>query len=175
MRCRIGGIESYMINVLKNINHNEFMCEYMTSDPNESIISTVESLGGIVHRIPSSNNLFGYISSMNKLMKSDFDVVHIHKNSAINIIPLILAKKNKIKKIIFHSHNTAETRGYKIDFLHTINRKYILRNSDILLACSRKAAEWMYGSSDNITVINNGIELEKFKFNQSVRDRLDEN
>ncbi len=167
-----GGIESFMINVLENINHEMFNCEYVTSYSNSDVVNRIKELGGIVHEIPSKKKIFSYIHAINKLLKNHYDIVHIHKNSGINIIPLILSNINKVKRIIFHSHNTDATVNTKLSFLHKVNRKYILSNSDILLACSEKAAKWMYGRTEGITIIKNGIKIDKFRFNQTVRDEV---
>ena len=38
------------------------------------------------------------------------------------------------------------------------------------LACSKYAGEWMFGKNSEFKVINNAIDLSKFRFDQTVRD-----
>ena len=80
-----------------------------------------------------------------------------------------------------------DLNGYLFDFLHghykTLNyllhvlAKPIVKSAQYRCACSKIAAEWMFDTSKNVSIIRNGVDIEKFKFNQvarnSVREKLD--
>ena len=60
--------------------------------------------------------------------------------------------------------------------LHVL-AKPIVKSAQYRCACSKIAAEWMFDTSKNVSIIRNGVDIEKFKFNQvarnSVREKLD--
>ena len=59
-------------------------------------------------------------------------------------------------------------------FFHKMCRRLLKQVGTHFVACSRVAAEWMFPNirADQIVIINNGIDLEKFRFNPMVRERV---
>ena len=84
--------------------------------------------------------------------------------SAANLIPIKLAKKYGIKKIIVHSHNSNVPKNIIKLLLHQINKNQINKYANTLIACSKKAGDWMFGKND-YTILNNAIDVEKFSYN----------
>lgn len=111
------------------------------------------------------------------LKKRKYDCVHIHGDTAYTILPLLIAAKiSGIKKIIVHSHAAGVDGNHrKIKyFLHMVTRKYLNMKDVLYVACSDYAANWMFPfmNSDDVYLIKNGVDLEKFKFKQDVRDSV---
>lgn len=100
-----------------------------------------------------------------------YDAIHFHANSLINNLPIRVAKKTKCKLII-HSHNSNNNVGGFIGkILHLYNRRTIIRSNAIRLSCSDKAGLWMFGDRE-YALINNGINLDTFIFDQKARIEL---
>ena len=61
---------------------------------------------------------------------------------------------------------------------NSILKKYIYHNSDVLLACSREAAEYMFGTdvlkSEKYHIIHNAIQTDKFSFQPQIRKTVRE-
>ena len=57
---------------------------------------------------------------------------------------------------------------------HNILKKILPLMTDEFLACSKLAGEWLYPEKylDRVKIINNGIDIEKYKFNLEIRNQL---
>lgn len=113
-----------------------------------------------------------YCCDIRKVLRNKYDLIHIHKNSAANIVPFIIARN---AAIISHSHNTAPAAGGGgrgvSEILHRINQNYLWKASCCHLACSQEAGKWLYGNRGPFTVIKNGIDTKRFRFKEDVRIR----
>lgn len=171
----LGGIESLLLNISKLIlsKEKEIQFDFVTqSEKKLPYEDELLNLGCQIFRVHNFRNILSYTKDVDELLKKGkYDVVHIHKNSLINIIPYFLAKKNKVSKIIIHAHNTAPTNGNKLLFLHYINRKIISKSNVKKIACSNLAKEWIFGDDSTVQIIPNGINLNKFKYNAESRVR----
>jgi Glycosyltransferase len=87
--------------------------------------------------------------------------------SAANIVPLRVAKKAGVKKIIAHSHNSS-TPGILRNALHHMNKGKIEKYATDYFACSEVAAQWLFPESiclqNKVQIIHNAILLERFLF-----------
>lgn len=111
-------------------------------------------------------NPFGYIRRLSKIIKEgNYDIVHIHGNSALMLIDLLACKLSRKETIkVVHGHNTDCThRG-----LHRLLYKAFIKSYDYGIACSRAAGKWLYGSNEHI-VLNNGIQEERYRFDPVLR------
>ena len=140
---------------------------------NEEIKNKFEVQGGTVYYVPS--DLIQYCEYIKELLqKNKYDIVHIHKNSAANIILPLLVKRYSKAKIIIHSHNSRQ-RGNSLilKFLHKCNRPILNKLADSRLACSDLAAEWLFnvkGNNQNIIkIIKNGIIVKKYIYNEKLK------
>lgn len=106
-----------------------------------------------------------------------YDYVHIHADVANKLLVSGLAAKHAgAANIILHSHSSGvegNHRKAKIIF-HKTCRRFLKRIGTHFVACSHVAANWMFPNiqSDQIFIINNGIDLEKFRFNPEVRIKI---
>ena len=108
--------------------------------------------------------LFRYYQTKKYLKEEgNYDIVHIHKNSAIDILILKVLQRFPNIKVVVHSHNTFPSVGGKLEKLHKFNRKYLYDNADYRLACSDNAGKWMYGNGA-FEIIKNGIDTKGFRF-----------
>lgn len=166
---RLGGIESFLYNLHRQMKKKEVKYSYVTSSEKPALLEEFLSLNGEICRVSPHRRVFQYWRDVARMMKCDYDVVHIHKNSAANIIPVLLARRNR-KIVIVHAHNTNPSRGKITKVLHYINRKYLCKAADIRLACSEDAGRWMFGNYD-YQMIRNGICADGFRFRNSIRDQ----
>lgn len=168
----IGGIETFILNLYKNIDRNKYKFDFIATCDNPAYGREFETLGGQIYRVPGYKNIVGYSRKITELIKrNDYDIIHIHKNSAANILPAIIAKQVSRAKIIVHAHNTLPTKGLFSKLLHKMNRDYLYKLSDVHLACSDIAGRWMFGN-ENFEVIPNGIDADRFKFSEEGRNKV---
>lgn len=164
-----GGIESFVMNYYRNINRSMIQFDFI--NPYNKPLAYEEemlSLGGIVHKLPDFHkNPILFRRELVCIMRN-YEIVHIHILSAANLIPLQVAVKCNVKTIIAHSHNTL-AEGMIRNVLHKINYKKIRKYANILLACSEKAGEWMFGNGMSFEVMKNAINIDRYIYNQQYR------
>lgn len=103
-----------------------------------------------------------------------YDVVHSNSGKVwINYYSCYFGIKNNIPVRIVHSHSALlPRRKPEIQKQDDSYRKFIRKNATHFLACSIKAARWLFGSEfENYTILKNGIDLEKYKFNMDTRKK----
>jgi glycosyltransferase involved in cell wall biosynthesis len=114
---------------------------------------------------------------INLVKKEKYSCVHIHADVANKLFVSALASKIAgVKKIILHSH-AAGVDGRKRFFkriYHKSCRYFLKFLADEYLACSDLAAKWMFPNvrKSKIRMINNGIDLDRFRFNHQIRDDI---
>ena len=168
LECRFGGIESFLLNLMQARAMKDIQFYFLMKGTNSEIQRLFEEQGGTVLHVPNSSQ--EYIRFVRQLLRREqFDVVHIHKNSAANPLLPILVKQYGDSKIILHSHNTQpSTRTSLKVALHKINRPLLNWTADVRLACSELAGKWMFGKR-NFEIIRNGIYPERFACQEAIR------
>lgn len=113
------------------------------------------------------------------LSKHHYDIVHINSGSIFALaFGAKIAKKYGAKKIIVHSHCTGND-NLKYRIIKITSAPIFLKNATHYFACSKEAATWKFPNkiikNGNYEIIKNGIELERFKFSQDIRNKYREN
>lgn len=159
------GISSVIINYIENMNR-EGLEFYFAAFENTGvrIKKKLETLGRVIEVPFRKKNVCKYMVSLNRLLKSRFDIVHIHGNSGTMAIETCLCKLNKIKKTLIHCHSTHTN----YPMVNQLLKGIAIRQADICLACSKAAGEFLYGKNKYI-VLNNAIQIKKYKFNEEIR------
>ncbi|TGA99977.1 glycosyltransferase family 1 protein [Sporolactobacillus shoreae] len=174
----VGGMEEYVMNLFRHIDRSKYVFDIIPHGGKLFYAEKeVRHLGGRVYKITGQKeNLLQSMKELNQCFKewrNDHDIIYFNSCGFYNIIPFLLAKRNKYT-IITHGHNT---RGGKksllIEGLHLFNRIYVRWVSKRCFACSQAAGEWMFGKhffkKGRVKIINNAIDCDLFRFNQDVR------
>ena len=108
-----------------------------------------------------------------------YDVVYLNIFQGMSLKYADIAKKLGVSNVIAHSHNTAlrKSKIYYIKLcLHYIYSKKYAKKADLLCACSKSAAEFMFPrdliDNSGFLFIPNGIELDKFRFDPAARSLI---
>ena len=171
-----GGIESYTMNYYRNIDKSKIQMDFVVHGDGKGVYDDeILSNGGHIYHVPiKSKDYFGNIRALKKIFLSGgYKIVHAEMD-AMNYVVLKLAKKCGIPVRISHSHNTQHLTQNKIKyFINEYARKKVHKYATHLFACSELAGKWLYGEENynagNVKVINNAIELERFKFDEEKR------
>ena len=175
LQSNIGGIEAFLLNLTKTIDKTNLQFDFLMRGDNPYLENTLKNYGANIYKVPSGmSNYYKFVKSI--LVKNNYDFVHVHKNSAANIVLPLMVKKYTNAKLIVHSHNTSPSGGSKIAImLHKINRTKLMQLSDYRLACSDTAAEWLFGDDyvkKNVYIIKNGIILKDYVYNPEIRNKV---
>lgn len=116
----VGGIESFLKNLSKSIDYSEVQFDFLTKCSNPAFKSDFESLGCNIIKVPA--DVVRYCCSVKRILsEGEYNIIHIHKNSAANIILPVIVKTTSAVMII-HSHNTKPSiSNILTNILHAVN------------------------------------------------------
>lgn len=165
----VGGAETFIANVIATADSNlyEFGFAIQNSNiTNTRIESLIKSQRINIHILPQfPKHLVSQYKALKRTIKDyNYDVIHIHANSLVNPIPLIVSAHISGINVIFHSHSSSIRQGGLLGLiLHKLNRTLFIRNRFTLLACSDKAAHWMFGTR-KYSIITNALNISAYNF-----------
>lgn len=175
-----GGVESVVMNYFRSFDKKDCEFHFVKSFNKLPKEEEIIKLGGKIHYItPIKKNIFKFYKQLNNLYKNNnFDVMWFNSCMLVNFSFIKYAKKYGVNKIIIHSHNsqfmdTSLIKPLKY-IIHKINRKKVLKCATDFWSCSIDASKFFYEkniiNSKNHKIINNAIDLDKFKFNENIRN-----
>lgn len=174
-----GGAETFVMNVYRNIDRKKVNFDFVVqTDSIGSYEKEIEYLGGKIYRLPSRNKgIKNHKVAWNNFFEkyNEYNAVHFHRSCLSGIYPIKVARKKGIKNIIVHSHNTSVDELHH-RLMHYINKQVVYKYADNFLACSDKAARWLYNKDalERVYIIKNGIDAEKFRYNKKIRQNIRE-
>ena len=174
MSKNIGGIETFFHTYYENMNRKELYFDFATVCDTVAFGDDYKKDGSKIFNLPNfMKHPVKYYHTLRKIIHyNKYNIVYVNMLSAANILPIKAAKKEKVSKIIVHSHNSGTPSGFLRRLLDKVNRYALKDKSLVKLACGWKAGEWLFGKKSNFQVINNAIDAEKFKFNEKYRKEI---
>lgn len=177
-----GGLTQYVLQNWKFINKEKFQFDFVTLSKSLDFADELTSQGCKIHYISctSSENEEQFIVEMKKVLEEEYDVIHLHTSYWNGILVEKLAKEYGCPKVIVHSHSTMvdiiddEKRMEAIRVHNEYKKSFPLEYATHYCACSKPAAEWLYGEQipkDKIVIFNNAIDTEHFTFSKEIREK----
>ena len=164
-----GGVETVIMNYYRNIDKTKIQFDFVVhKGALPQYITKVKKHGGKVYEITSyKSNILKYTYEIYKIIKeNNYGIVHSNMNS-LSGFPLLAAYLAGAKVRILHNHTTDNPAEGIRTIAKRILRPFARLFANQYWACSKLAAEWMYGenavTNGKVTIINNAIDLEKFK------------
>lgn len=183
-RMNRGGMEMFIMNLFYHIDRNEIMFDFAIHGSNVGDFQEeIHNLGGSWYFFPQMRkNPIQYRKAWRTFWNThagEYCAFHFHTNSLANIIALEEAARAGIPIRIIHSHSSMANKGrlqWLNDILHNLHQKKIPKLATHLFACSDKAAAWLFGGmkigSLPVIQINNGIDIERFQYNEMNRNNI---
>lgn len=161
------GVEAVVINYYRNIDTEQVQFDFISCSPNKQRYDDEIINGGVIYRCPSRNRKpFSYMKVLKKIItENNYDIVHIHQNSASIAMDAIVAKSCGVKTIIGHSHNTSCNVLWQHYMFKPIVNLFLTHR----FACSSDAGRWIFGKKRDVAIVNNAIDAEKHQFKESIR------
>lgn len=173
-----GGIERTIINTIEQLTKENYSFDVFSVHDRDSVFDrALAELGvnrftlfpshrpGLVKRLIEGTRGFRDI-----LKQGSYSVVHIDTMNGTGFIYAYIAHKLKVPVRIVHSHNSDVGEGGKQikRLLHSLFNCLYGGNETDRLACSAEAGRYMFGNKPFL-VINNGIDIKRFAFDESSR------
>ena len=177
-----GGVEAVIMNYYRNINRDKVQFDFVIDGKEKSLLDDeIKRMGGRVYHVtPYKDNIIKYMCDIYHIIKKNkYDIIHDNMNtmSLFSLFPAWLAGA-KIRIIHNHSTNEKAMEERCKYYLKKILRPFSPLFANQYVACSKYAAEWMYGKRaiqlDKVKIINNAVDIEKFRFSVTARKKLRE-
>ena len=171
-----GGVESFIMNVYRHIDRKRIQFDFLIKHGTQiAYEEDIKKLGGRIFPVyyGRKENLWKHYHEIKALFeKNSFCAIHMNLCFFNDIDILKIGYQYGINKRIVHSHNN--------DFLEKVpkyteklidwNKKRSEAFVTDYLACSQAAGKWMFGKQEFI-VINNGIDISRYAYNQAIREQ----
>lgn len=170
-----GGVESVVMNYYRHIDKTKIQFDFICDEDSTNIpYDEIEKMGGRVILVPPYQKLFKYQKTLLKIFKeNDYKIVHSHINT-LSVFPLRIAKKAGIPVRIAHSHSTSNKKEWKKNLIKNILKPFSKIYATEYMCCSELAGRYLFGNKTydegKVYLMNNAIDLEKFKYNEKIRE-----
>lgn len=169
-----GGVEAVIMNYYRNIDRSKVQFDFICDEDSTNIpYDEIKKLGGRVIICPPYQKIFEYERFLIDLFKKNkYKIVHSNINT-LSIFPLQAAKKAGVPIRIAHSHSTTNKKEWKKNLMKQALRPFSKKYATDYFACSELAGRWLFGDKTfeqgKVTIINNAIDLDKFKYDEKIR------
>lgn len=162
-----GGIEKFICDILDGVDRTNISIDLLVYKAlSEGQETDLKQKGAEIHYVPQIGKApFAFLINILRFYRTHrYDMIHIHSSHAISIMYAMPVWFQKTR-IVFHSHNMAGNT----QFLHHMCRKIVEKRSNKKLACSQKAAYYMFETLENVEIIHNEIDVERYVYRSEVR------
>ena len=165
----LGGIETCVMGYYRELINQNVQFDFISMYDSLAGEEEIRALGGEVFFLSNvKRHPWRFAKELEEVLaKGQYDVVHVNMLSAANIVPLRVAHKMKVRKVIAHSHNSSSP-GILRNVLHYLNKRKIARYATDCFACSKVAAQWLFPADiyhqNKVQLIHNAISVERFLF-----------
>lgn len=172
-----GGVESVVMNYYRYIDRNEIQFDFICDEDSTNIpYEEIEKMGGKVILIPPYQKIIKYHKKLKQVLKDgNYKIVHSHIN-ALSVFSLFAAKCAGVPVRIAHSHSTSNKKEWKKNIIKNILRPFSRVFATDYMCCSELAGRWLFGNKEfdkgNVYILNNAIDVEKFKYDENVRKEV---
>ena len=180
-----GGIQTFAIENIRHMDRTKVQIDFLLLDDGNhyEMEEDLKKLGCNIYILENMwirkpTDYIKYNKMLNEFFKkhNDYKVIHLHASSK-NFLVLKVAKKYGIPVRIAHSHNIDfQTKNPIKKLAGNFFKKPLRKYATHYFACSKIAGKWLFGkeiaNSSNFKVIHNGVDLQKFKFNENVRNKI---
>lgn len=173
-----GGTENYIRNIFFHKDcSDKIQIDFITYESSLAYSDEMEKYGYTVLCVPHlKKHPVGYFNEVAKIMRNrEYDAVYVNMLSAANPLPVFLARKNNVQRIIVHAHSNSTIKGIARLLLHRLGKSYCDKAATLRLSCSHTASKWLFNfenKSSPLVVIPNAIDSQKYCFSQEDRTKL---
>ncbi|WP_444684985.1 glycosyltransferase family 1 protein [Alkalicoccus luteus] len=163
----LDGITHSVMNYYRYMDKSNMEIDFVIPNKiNERLRKEIESNNGEIFELLLRNKKpLLYFRELKRIIsKKKYDIVHAHGNSCTLAVEMLAAKQAGVKVRISHSRNSM----CKHKLIHKLLRPVFNFTYTHGFACGYQAGRWLF-QSDNFTVVNNGNDVEKFSYNEEIR------
>lgn len=172
----VGGAETFIMKVYRNIDKSRYQFDFCINTPIEDnyYAKEIQDLGGHIYvTVPKSSGLFKQCFAIREIVKKNH-YIHVLKvkQHSLACIDLLAAKAGGATVLAMRSTNSL-TGGLINEVLHKLFAFLPRIIPTIKIAPSDEAGRYTFGrkqlTDGKVTIINNGLDVEKYRFNYELR------
>lgn len=177
-----GGLENQLMHLLRNADKERFQIDFSSKVADSYYRKEIEALGAKYHVLPEMNrkNMLSYFRTMVRIMKTgQYDVVHSNELFHSGVV-LLAACFAGVKCRIAHSHSIYDLddinakRSAIRKIYSSIMRWMILQFSNVQIACSTAAGEFLFGKKtlkkDTYHLLFNSVDTREYIENYAAEE-----
>lgn len=175
-----GGQESFVFNTIGAMNRENLKIDFLTPYyvDNPKYQRFIKQIDGNLYKFnlkfePGKSRV-NLIRPLEQFLKTHhYDVVHIHSGS-ISVLGFcaLIAKKQKVKKVIVHSHMAGTNESLKHKILKQFMAPLFRFSATDFCAPTKEAGAWQFSSTivkNKLNILRNGIDMSLFSFDEKQR------
>ena len=160
-----------LMNYFRHVDRSQVVFDFFCyATPDETHRAEIESLGGRCYVTNAGGSIGRIRSSLGQLLSKhvgQYPVAHLH-DPILSRFLYPVAHRHGVRSFAVHSHATA----YSDSRLRSVRNWLVCRNigaySDVRLACSRAAGDFLFGRC-GYEELPNAIDVETYRFKEPVR------
>ena len=176
-----GGMESMIMNYYRKMDRNEIQFDFLLFTKQKVFYEDeILSLGGKIYKVtPRRENLIKNKQEVKQFFKQNhYDIAEFHQGITY-FYPLKMAKKYNVQTRIIHNHGIDRNFLKKFKLYNEIYAKNRISNlATNYFTCSNEVNNQLFSKSviknKKIEIVENAIDVEKYKFNQFDKTKLRE-
>lgn len=175
-----GGIESFLINIFRNIDkerfHMDFLCDFMGKCAYEDEI--IESGSAVYHICRRGKNPLRFRKELSQVLSDNqgkYNAMWVNVCNLANVDFLVQAKRFGIPRRIIHSHSSQNMDSSKLRAMqHTHNKKRIGDYATDFWSCAADASKFFYNEKvlPKSVIIHNAIDTSAKQFSPEKRAQI---
>ena len=173
------GIETMLMNYYRHMDRSKIQFDFLCNKQKIGAYEEeIRGLGGRIFRTPGLNPVKypQYMKFMKKLLQENMEcqIVEAH-NGALGAYALNAARHYGVPVRILHAHGASIHKDWKLP-LKLFCRALLPLSTNHRFSCGAAAAKCYFGAKreqeKDYVLIPNAIEIERFTFNEEIRNKL---
>lgn len=172
-----GGAETMTMNYFRQLDREKIQMDFLVIRKYQSDYENeIKQLGSkVYHLSPISLKTIGkFKKEFREFLKQhqEYKIIHSHLEER-SYFPMKIAKKMGVPVRIVHAHSIPDDKGPK-QWARLYMRSHLKGLYTHGFACAEGPANWLFGKNlrEQITIINNAINVPQFMKSQKTRDRV---
>lgn len=178
------GVYRYIFNHMPYIDQNEYRFAFLTKAAEELKQTTeYEKYHFPVYCLHHTEreDKIAMEKEIREILQKGYDILHLHTSSWRGFFIEEIAMDMGIGRVIVHSHSTgidemdSMRRQERMQIHEQYKSRFSMELATDVCACSREAAEWLFGSQIDeglIRILPNAIDVRKYHFDMEKRKKL---
>lgn len=178
-----GGVTRSASKYWRYIDHDRFQFDFATCSPKLDFELDIINQGCKVHYIScyAEQNAEQFCKELREILSQGYDVIHLNTSWWKSFYAEKVARETGIKKIVVHARSTSvditdEKQREKELFIHEkLKNDFTEELATHFLACSTKAAEFLFGSQiprEKIKIFHNALDIGRYRYDEIKRTNM---